>query len=150
MAVNTGVVNCPDEQGELTYTECKLDCFRRRNFYRHELRPLVTGKGCKSVEPTCKEILAQLKAAKIQLMTGNATKTIEIDGKSFTNHAGSLACLKDEIYAYECRCGMYAGQPQSSGCSCGGESICIKNVSCGCSCGGCGCNQFGGGWNLTQ
>lgn len=150
MAVNTGVLDCPIEQGPLKQTKCKLDCFRNRATYRHELRPLITAeKHCKT-EPTCKERLAALKSAYDALITGNQTKSVDINGKSYTNHQASISCLKEDIYALECRCGIYARKVQKSSCSCGGNSSCVPDVCCGCSCGGCGCRGgYSGSWNLN-
>lgn len=150
MGVNTGVLDCPIEQGPLTQTQCKLDCFRHRETYRHTLRPLITAeKHCKK-EPTCKETLASMKSAYHALITGTQTKSIDVNGKSYTNHQGSIECLKEEIYALECKCGKYAAKVQKSRCGCGGSGQCIPDVCCGCSCGGCGCGGgYAGSFNLN-
>lgn len=144
------VLDCTQNE-TTTYTECKLECFRGRQFYRHRLTPKLEAKGCASTA-SCKERLNAMKASLQALAEGKATKSVNIDGKAYSNHPADLECLKDLIYELECECGQYA-RKKKAGCGCSGPCGCnqIQDVcGCGCGCGGGSCYGSGmtGGWML--
>lgn len=134
-AVKQGIIDIPDKQ-EIN-VGCKLTCYRAREVFKSFINvDCYPQKKCG--EPSCEECLAQLKAAKHALLTGQSVAEVQEGDKRVVYQRSSVFQMQQldaAIRQKESECGDKRKLcPPKKTKPCSG---CGHNPGCGCGCMSC-------------